>query len=126
MVICDVEALGFAGAGESDAWSGAWLRTDSKEWLWSRQSMKFWYEVLMIGEWAFFGDEDEAGWIAKGERAQEDGVYDAEDGGVRADAESEREDGDRGEAGAFCEEPEGVAKILQQSRHGFSSGTTIS
>ena len=38
----------------------------------------------------------------KRERAEEYAIYDAEDGGIRADAERESQDGDRGEARAFC------------------------
>ena len=55
----------------------------------------------------------------KRKRAEEHTVYDAEDGGVRADAERESEDGNRGKARAFCEEAKGEANVLHQSEHGF-------
>src|SRR5277367_2775398 len=45
---------------------------------------------------------------------QENAVHEAEDGGVRADAESEREDRHRGEAGIFAEHARAVAKVLPQ------------
>jgi hypothetical protein len=46
------------------------------------------------------------------ERMEENGVDDGENGGVGADAEAEREDGDGGEAGAFEEVAESAANIL--------------
>ena len=60
--------------------------------------------------------------LGEGQRPKEHAVNDAEDGGVGADAESESEDGDDGEAGAFDEEAEGEADVLEQSEHGFSRG----
>ncbi len=47
----------------------------------------------------FGGDADEAVCLGEWERAQQDGVDDGEDDDVGADAESEDEDGDDGEAG---------------------------
>jgi hypothetical protein len=44
--------------------------------------------------------------------AEEDGVDDGEDGGVRADTKSERENGYRCKDGALCEEAEGVANVM--------------
>src|SRR5271170_6263710 len=41
--------------------------------------------------------------IGEGQSLQQDGVDDAEDGGVGADAEGEREDSDDGEAGRFAQ-----------------------
>ncbi len=58
-------------------------------------------------------DERELFWVNIGKRAQQDGVDDAEDGGVHADAERERQDGDQGESGAFAESARGVANVLQ-------------
>jgi hypothetical protein len=71
------------------------------------------------GERAFFGDQNEPGWIVKRKRTEKYAVYDAEDGGVCADAERESKNSDRREARAFCEEPEGKANVLDQSEHGF-------
>ena len=45
---------------------------------------------------------------------QEDGVDDAEDGGVGADAECEREDGDDGEGRIFAKRAEGEADVLAE------------
>src|SRR6266851_3870833 len=47
----------------------------------------------------------------------EDGVNDAEDGARGAYAESEREDGGQGEAGALAEFAEGVAEVGEQRLH---------
>ena len=52
-----------------------------------------------------------------GQRAEHDGVDEAEDSGVRADAKSEREDGDGGEGRRLGEHPEGIAKILKNRLH---------
>ena len=48
-------------------------------------------------------------------RVEEDGVDDGEDGGVGADAESERKNGDKGEARAFLEHTEAAAQVLTKS-----------
>jgi hypothetical protein len=59
--------------------------------------------------------------VRHGKRAIESGVEDAEDGGVGADAEGEREDDDREEAGAFAEvterELEILADVLEELGH---------
>jgi len=52
---------------------------------------------------ALHTDGDETVGVFDGERAEEEDVGEAEDGGVGADAESEGEDGDEGEAGALAE-----------------------
>ena len=49
-------------------------------------------------------------WVGK--RLQEHGVNDAENGGVGADAESECEDGNDGEAGRLAEHANGEAEVL--------------
>src|ERR1700741_5331338 len=45
---------------------------------------------------------------------QQKGVHHTENGGVGANAESEREDGDDGEAGTLAQGARGVAQILEQ------------
>src|SRR5690242_11819660 len=50
--------------------------------------------------------------IGVGQRAQQHGIHDAENGGVCADAEGEREHGDGGEGGTAAELAEGVAHVL--------------
>ena len=60
-----------------------------------------------------FAHEDELRGVFERQRAEEDGVDDAEDGGIGADAESESEDGDGGEAGGFRERADGVFQVLQ-------------
>src|SRR5208282_2747070 len=119
-----VEALGLAGAGESDARGASGF--DGFEGM----ALVAPVDPILVGGrdsgvGTFFGDEDEAGRIAERERTEEDGVDDGQDGRVRADAEGEREDGDGGEAGAFCEEAEGVTDILYQSEHGFPRGANL-
>ena len=58
------------------------------------------YELLRIGEW---------------QRAQEQGVDDAEDGDVGADAEGQDEDGNEGESAVAAQGAEGVAEILEKN-----------
>src|SRR5258706_6112181 len=57
--------------------------------------------------------------IGKGERPQQDGVDDAEDGGVGADTDRQAEHGDDGETRALEQHPEGKAKIADQGTHGM-------
>ncbi len=71
-----------------------------------------WGDVGEIAEREFSVEPDEAIGVCEGERAEDDGVDDAEDGRVGADAEGESEDGDESEAGIFAEGAEGVAEIL--------------
>ena len=95
------------------------LLDDSNEWLWSRQSTIVEVRDRLESGYGFFSAmRMRREGIMKGERTQQDGVYDAENRGVRADAQGKREDRDRGERGALDQETEGVAKILQQSFHG--------
>ena len=47
------------------------------------------------------------------QRPQEHGVDHAEDGGVGADAEGERDDGDNAEGGRLDQHPDGVTEIGQ-------------
>ena len=56
-------------------------------------------------------DRDDPIGLLVRERAKEDRVGHAEDGGVRADAESEGQDGDGGEARRFQKLAKGEAKI---------------
>jgi hypothetical protein len=48
-------------------------------------------------------------------------VYNAEDGGVGADAQGHDEDGNGGESGAFEQMPNGEFQILQESGHNATS-----
>jgi hypothetical protein len=50
--------------------------------------------------------------VREGKRAEEDGVDQAEDGGVAADAYGESKQDYSGEAWGFAEEAEGVAEVL--------------
>src|SRR5579859_942262 len=75
------------------------------------------------GIFAFFDDENEAGRITKGQRAQKNGVDHAEDGGVRADAQRQCEDGDRRKARTLRQETEGIADVMEQCEHDFSPGS---
>src|SRR5262249_49070896 len=51
------------------------------------------------------------------ERPQHDAVDDAEDGGVGADAERERENGEQREAGTLAQPPERVPQVLEERVH---------
>src|SRR5437016_6039857 len=53
--------------------------------------------------------------IFDGKRSEYDGIDEAEDGGVSADAESESEHGDGGEAGGFAKHPQRVANVLKDT-----------
>ena|SRR6185295_12247588 len=69
------------------------------------------------GIFAFFCDQDEVGGISEAKRTKQNGVDDAEDGGVGANSEGERQNSDQRECGALGEEAKRVAEILQQSLH---------
>ena len=75
-------------------------------------------------ELEFSPNVDERWGVLVGEGTQEDGVHHAEDGGVRAHAESEREHGDDGEAGRFCEYAEPVADVLPKRLHHLHGHTS--
>jgi hypothetical protein len=67
------------------------------------------------------GELDELFGVLDGEVAEEEGVDEGEDGGVGADAESEREDGDGSEGGGFGEGAEGVAEGWEKGGDGGAS-----
>src|SRR5262249_56605626 len=60
---------------------------------------------------------DQLLWIGKRQRLEQDGVDDAEHGGVGADAERERQDGRQREAGLPDEGADAVAEVLNESVH---------
>jgi hypothetical protein len=59
-----------------------------------------------------FDSDHLAGAFYAGERIQDDCTNPAENGGVSADAESERENGDGSEAGTLPQNPESVLNVL--------------
>ncbi len=59
-------------------------------------------------------EENELSRVGDGERAEHDGIDEAKDGGVGADAESEGEDGDGGKSRRVAQGTEGVAEVLQE------------
>ena len=59
------------------------------------------------------GEPDELLRMWERQGTQQDGVDDAEDRGVEADAEGENQDGDGGKRGIVAQGAEGVAGILQ-------------
>ena len=61
-----------------------------------------------------FPDDHELLGVGIRERPKQDGVDDREDGGVGADAEGERYDGDGSEAGVFEEHAGAVTEVMQQ------------
>ena len=69
-------------------------------------------------ELAAFGkglpDVGEAAWIAVGERAEDGSVHDAENRGVRSDAESERDDGGEGHGGSAAQRAQAVPGIVKE------------
>ena len=64
------------------------------------------------------GEDDETVGLRQGEWAQEGGIDDGVDGGVRADGEPERSDGGEGEDGVAEQAAPGVADILQGAFEG--------
>ncbi len=52
--------------------------------------------------------------IGDGERTEQQRVHDAEDGGVGADAQGKRRDGDGGEGGRAPQRAHGVAHVLRE------------
>jgi len=61
-----------------------------------------------------FVDDDEAVGVAIGKRAKEDGVGDAEDGGIGGNADSENGDGEKREAGILTEHAGAEADVLEK------------
>ena len=77
-----------------------------------------------------FGDLHETIRIFVGQRAQQDRVDDAKDGGVGADAEGERDDRHGREAGVLRQHAQAVSHVLKKGTHnflprGFSSVASI-
>jgi len=68
------------------------------------------------------GIEDAQGAVRIGEResAEEDGVYEAENGDVGTEAESQRQDGHRGKHRRTAEESDCVAQVLPDARHSIT------
>jgi len=62
---------------------------------------------------AAHGEKDELLRILDGEEAQQDLIEERENGGVGANAESQREDGYGGEAGSTGEHAEGVLEVAK-------------
>ena len=58
-------------------------------------------------------------------RPQEHGVEHAEDRGVRANAEREREHGDGSKAGILSQRPKGVSKVLSETGHADTVSTCM-
>ena len=63
------------------------------------------------------GDKKELLGILIGKRLEEDGVDDAENGGIGADAEGQREDGYESEAGILLQHAEREFQILKERGH---------
>ena len=59
--------------------------------------------------------------MRKGQAAQKDGIDDAENGGVRPDAESEDGDDDERKRGSFPEHAGRVAQVSKEQAHGKSN-----
>src|SRR2546427_72241 len=57
--------------------------------------------------------------ISKRQRPEQHSIHHAEDRGIRADAESEREDGDGGEARILAQYAQAVAKIHEEVFDGW-------
>src|SRR3984957_18555374 len=64
-----------------------------------------------------FDDQHDVRGIAVGERAKQHAIDDGEDRGVRANAESEREDGDNRKARILEKHPDAIFQIVQEAIH---------
>ena len=54
---------------------------------------------------------DELIWFGKWKRMEQDGIDNAEDGAIGADAERKGENGDNSEPGCFCQHPQRESEI---------------
>ena len=70
------------------------------------------------------GDNNEAVWIPNRQGRKQEGIDDAEHGGVRADAGGKSKHRDGCEAGALREHAESVADVLPQIFHRCTSEMT--
>jgi hypothetical protein len=57
-------------------------------------------------------DGDQPAWIFVGQGAEQNGIYDAEDGGGGSDSEGQRDYGNGGQAWLLTQEARGESKIL--------------
>ena len=92
--------------------ANAWVRD-----LQSRRSRDDTLPRSMPLAWCVVCERDQASGVAKRQRPDRDGVDDAEDGAVDADAERQAGNGQRGEPGVLDERPGRVAQILQECVH---------
>ena len=81
-------------------------------------------EIAAVGSERFEGNQG-LGILRAGERVEQDGVDPTEHGGAGADSESEREDGERGEAVALAEDAESVGEILEEGAHLGGDGAIL-
>jgi hypothetical protein len=63
------------------------------------------------------GDANQAVGVAIGQGAQQQRVDEAEDGGVRADSQRQRQRDNESETGLFDERPRAVAQVLPECFH---------
>src|SRR5271167_1346015 len=70
-----------------------------------------------------FHELDKAIRLGKRERAEEDAVDDGEDGGVRANAQSQGQYRDQSERWGFCQHAQAVSKVLPEGGHEAPRGT---
>src|SRR5262249_7182332 len=73
----------------------------------------------------FAFDVDDALGVRKRKRTEKNAVHQAEDGGVRANAESERDHGYGRKAFVLKQHPESVANVLKKSVHSLGQTRTI-
>lgn len=80
-------------------------------------------EGILAGRGLGFVKPDQAVRIGIGERAQQDGIDDAEDGGVGPNAGGQGQDGYRRESTGFEQGPDGVPQVLNEGSHEFTLST---
>src|ERR1700682_356950 len=81
-------------------------------------------EISAVGSERFEGNQG-LGILRAGERMEQYGVDPTEHGGAGADSESEREDGEGGEAVALAEDAESVGQILEEGAHLGGGGAIL-
>jgi hypothetical protein len=120
--VLGVDVGGFAAAGKGEVGGGA--DREAFKGLTLALPVEEVGEGYEVGVTVRLGlvERDDAVEVGDGERAEDDGVHDAEGGGVDADADGQGKDRREGEAGGFPELAEGIANVLQEGFHGVSDG----
>ena len=119
----DVEVVAGGGEAVGDGGIGAGVETDAEDHVEGGESLEAavavaQIEVVRIGlPGGVVAVQGAVEGLAVGhiERAEDEAIHEAEDDGVCADGEGEREDGGEEEAGRLGEDAEAVAKVVEEA-----------